>query len=100
MGFMTIFCPMVLTFLLSSQFYSPSLTNMTLQTLVFLLTAHIPCLLTQRMSYVDIAWPWGLITIGLLPLLSPPTIFTLRTYLVMAAYLLAGFRMALGIETQ
>ena len=94
------FIPTVLTFLLTTQFYGPSLTNMILQTLVFLITAHIPCLLTERMSYVDIAWPWGLITIGLLPLLSPPAAFTSRAYLVMAAYLLAGFRMALGRDNQ
>ena len=96
MSFLTICSPTVLAFLVTSQFYSPSLTNMILQTLVFLLTAHLPCLLTGRMSYVDIAWPWGLLTIGLLPIISPPPVSSARTYLVMAAYLLAGFRMALG----
>ena len=96
MSFLTICSPTVLAFLVTSQFHSPSLTNMILQTLVFLLTAHLPCLLTGRMSYVDIAWPWGLLTIGLLPLISPPQVSSVRTHLVMAAYLLAGFRMALG----
>ena len=96
MGFLTIFSPTVLVFLLTSEFQGPSVTNNILQTLVFLLTAHLPCLLTGRMSYVDIAWPWGLLTIGLLPIISPPPVFSARTYLVMAAYLLAGFRMALG----
>ena len=96
MGFLTIFSPTVLMFLLTSEFQGPSVTNNILQTLVFLLTAHLPCLLTGRMSYVDIAWPWGLLTIGLLPIISPPPVSSARTYLVMAAYLLAGFRMALG----
>ena len=96
MGFLTIFSPTVLVFLVTSEFQGPSVTNILLQSLVFLLTAHLPCLLTGRMSYVDIAWPWGLLTIGLLPLLSPPPVSSTRTYLVMAAYLLAGFRMALG----
>ena len=27
--------------------------------------------MTGRMSYVDLAWPWGLVTLGLQPLLSP-----------------------------
>ena len=96
MGFLTIFSPTVLVFLVTSEFQRPSVTNILLQSLVFLFTAHLPCLLTGRMSYVDIAWPWGLLTIGLLPLISPPPVSSSRTYLVMAAYLLAGFRMALG----
>ena len=94
MGFLTIFSPTVLVFLLTSQFQSPSVTNNILQTLVFLLTAHLPCLMTGRMSYVDIAWPWGLFIIGMLPLISPPPVSSARTYLVMAAYLIAGFREA------
>ena len=96
MGFLTIFSPTVLVFLVTSEFQGPSVTNILLQSLVFLLTAHLPCLLTGRMSYVDIAWPWGLCIISLLPLISPPPVYSPRTYLVMAAYLLAGFRMALG----
>ena len=27
--------------------------------------------MTGRMSFVDLAWPWGLVTLGLQPLLSP-----------------------------
>ena len=96
MGLLTIFIPTVLTFMVTSQFSPVCLTNMSVQCLVFLVTAHLPCLLTGRMSYVDIAWPWGLLSLGLLPLLCPPTALTTRSYLVMAAYLLAGFRMALG----
>ena len=47
---------------------------------------------------MDIAWPWGLFTLGLSPLLSPATVreFNTRTVLVMAAYILAGLRMGLG----
>ena len=54
------------------------------------------------MSYVDLSWPWGLLTLGLSPLLSPllspatARVFTTRTMLVMAAYSLAGLRMGLG----
>ena len=89
--------PAVLTVLSSSSFSSIAVTNGVLQLLVFVLTAHLPCLFTGRMSYVDIAWPWGLITIGLIPLLSSaPNSGDLRTWLVSFAYLIAGGRMALG----
>ena len=36
----------------------------TLQLIVFIFAANIPALITGRMSYVDLAWPWGLFTIG------------------------------------
>jgi len=52
-------------------------------------------LITGRMSYVDIAWPYGLFTIGSLPLLLQIGT-NLRGKLVMMAYLVAGGRMALG----
>ena len=67
------------------------------QLLVFTPTALVPALVTGRMSWVDIAWPWGLVTIGLVPLLCPPeTAWSLRTVLVMGAFFAAGGRMALG----
>jgi len=86
--------------LLSESFASVALLNNILQLIVFIVTAQIPSLMTGRMSYVDIAWPWGLMTIGLMPLLSP--VITagpgpgIRATLVMLAFLIAGGRMALG----
>ena len=82
--------------LASVNFASAAAMNAVHQLAVFALAANIPAIVTGRMSYVDIAWPWGLCVIGLLPLISPPPASSPRTYLVMAAYLLAGFRMALG----
>ena len=38
--------------------------NLMLQTILFVLVVCIPIYRTQRMSYVDIAWPWGLVVIG------------------------------------
>lgn len=38
--------------------------NAVLQLVLFVLVAHIPTQKTKRMSYVDIAWPWGLVVIG------------------------------------
>ena len=45
------------------------LTNGLLQLLLFFLVVCIPTWLTSRMSYVDIAWPWGLVLIGIVTLL-------------------------------
>merc|ERR1711971_51468 len=84
------------TLLLHPTYSTPALTNLMAQLLVFLPTALVPALITGRLSWVDIAWPWGLVTIGLSPLLSPPETWSPRTYLVMAAFLAAGGRMALG----
>ena len=55
--------------LASANFASAAASNAALQLAVFLLTANIPALVTGRMSYVDIAWPCGLVTIGLGPLI-------------------------------
>ena len=68
------------------------------QLLVFASTALVPALVTGRMSWVDIAWPWGLVTLGLCPLLCSPAApaWSLRSCLVMAAFLAQGGRMALG----
>ena len=82
--------------MLHPTYSAPALTNLVAQLLVFLPTALVPALVTGRMSWVDIAWPWGLVTIGLSPLLSPPETWSPRTYLVMAAFFAAGGRMALG----
>ena len=53
--------------LASNQFYAAAVTNALIQPIWFALSVHIPALVTGRMSYVDIAWPWGLVIIGLLP---------------------------------
>ena len=96
MSFLTICTPTVIALLFHPTFSSHVLTNIVTQVIIFLVTAHVPALVTGRMSYVDIAWPWGLIAIGVLPLISPPAQFSTRSYLVMAAYFAAGGRMALG----
>lgn len=96
MDLMLLGIPSVIVLFLHSMFSSHLMINILSQLVIFLLTAHLPCLLTGRMSYVDVAWPWGLVAIGILPLLSPPEVWTTRSYLVMAAFLLAGGRMALG----
>jgi len=96
MDMFTMSLPSLLVLPFSSSFASTAILNNVLQLIVFMLTANIPCLMTGRMSYVDIAWPWGLVTIGLMPSLASATQTGLRAKLVSGAYLVAGGRMAFG----
>jgi len=94
MNLIRILIPAVLL-AVSARFQGPAVLNGGLQLVVFICMANIPAFLTKRMSYVDVAWPWGLVTIGLLPLISGQTMDK-RTILISGAYVFAGFRMALG----
>ncbi len=69
--------------------------NGILQLLLFLLLASLPAILTGRMSYVDIAWPWGLVMLGLIILINSPEL-NLRVLLAGGMYLFMGLRMGLG----
>ena len=84
----------------SKQFCGAALTNAWIQPIWFALSVHIPALITGRMSYVDIAWPWGLVIIGLLPVFHPSSNISWcplnRANLISGAYLIAGLRMGLG----
>jgi len=68
--------------------------NTALQAGLFLLVAGIPAWRTRKMSFVDVAWPWGLVLIAVGALLWgdgwPP-----RQWLIGAMYACAGFRMGL-----
>ena len=61
---------MVGSLLASDNFASAAAMNAVIQLAVFALTANIPAIVTGRMSYVDIAWPCGLVIIGLGPLIQ------------------------------
>ena len=71
------------------------LVNGVLQLLLFLVVACIPALFTKKMSYVDIAWPWGLVLIGVLALLLGQG-YKPRIYLISGMYLCSGLRMGIG----
>ena len=88
----------VAVLLMSERCHGAASLNISLQFGLFFLTSHLPALLTRRMSWVDISWPWGLVTIGLGPLLSADRLASLdtRTWLVSGAYILSGLRMGLG----
>ncbi|MDB2409865.1 DUF1295 domain-containing protein [Pseudomonadales bacterium] len=84
-----------LLLLLSSELSTLGLINGLLQLLLFALLVCLPIAMTGRMSYVDIAWPWGLVLIGVLTLfLSDGDGFKITV--VSVAYIFAGARMGIG----
>ncbi len=92
------YIPFLLCFILLIQtntFRSFSLWNGLIQILLFLFIVCIPAYFTKRMSYVDIAWPWGLVLISLLVLIYGKG-YWLRTYCVAGMYFFSGLRMGIG----
>lgn len=71
------------------------LVNAGLQITLFVLVACIPYLRTGRMSYVDIAWPFGVALIGLL-IITMGDGNLIRRIVVGSIYLLIGLRMGIG----
>ncbi|MGB2085618.1 MAG: DUF1295 domain-containing protein [Flavobacteriaceae bacterium] len=69
--------------------------NAIAQLLIFLFFACLPAYFTRRMSYVDIAWPWGLVAIGVTVLVLGEG-YWLRNYIIAGLYLMSGLRMGLG----
>ena len=69
--------------------------NIGAQFLIFIFFACIPAFITFRMSYVDIAWPWGLVAIGVLVLLLGEG-YSPRKILIAGMYLFSGLRMGVG----
>ena len=86
-------CFVVLYF--SNTFNSFISLNGFLQVLLFIIVVCIPAYVTKRMSYVDIAWPFGLVIIGVLVLLLGEG-YWLRKYIIGLMYLFAGLRMGIG----
>jgi hypothetical protein len=83
------------TLLTSSTFGAVTKANTLLQLLLFTVTTVVPCLATGRMSYVDIAWPWGVLGIGAISA-SLVEVWTVRKVSMCAAYVCVGGRMGLG----
>ena len=74
------------------------LVNGVVQLLLFSFVACLPFLKTGRMSFVDIAWPFGVAAIGLqIALMGDGDTF--RTLCVAVVYLLIGLRMGIGALT-
>jgi steroid 5-alpha reductase family enzyme len=71
------------------------MVNAAVQLVLFALVAVLPFIRTGRMSYVDIAWPFGVALIGLqIAVMGDGEI--IRRLCVAAVYLLIGLRMGVG----
>ena len=79
----------------SFSFHDISGVNGALQVLLFICVVCIPAWRTQRMSYVDIGWPWGLVVVGVITFLMSEG-NALRVALVSGLYVFMGARMGLG----
>jgi steroid 5-alpha reductase family enzyme len=71
------------------------LLNGILQLCLFVPVVQVPALLTQRMAYVDIGWPWGLVLLGANALAFGDGWWP-RRVVASTVLLLHGGRMALG----
>jgi len=72
--------------------------NGVVQLTLFILVACIPFLKTDRMSYVDVAWPFGVALIGV-QIIQLGDGDELRQWIVGGVYLLIGLRMGIGALT-
>ena len=72
--------------------------NLAVQMVLFLMVAIIPLVKTGRMSYVDIAWPFGVALIGVqIAVLGDGDL--IRKLCIAGVYLLIGLRMGVGALT-
>ncbi|MGY8920038.1 MAG: DUF1295 domain-containing protein [Flavobacteriales bacterium] len=92
------YAPFIVCFIilyLSETFNAISSINGVTQLILFIIVVSIPAFITKRMSYVDIAWPWGLVCIGVLVLINGEG-YWIRKYIISGMYLIAGLRMGIG----
>ena len=98
-AFWTIVSIVPLVALLQSVKYQQfTIVNCSIQIVLFLAVSMIPGYKTGRLSYVDIAWPWGVAVIGALTL-ALGTGARWRKVAVGILYLSMGGRMGLGAIT-
>ena len=71
------------------------LINLISQIFIFLFIVCIPAYFTERMSYVDIAWPFGLIAIGIISFFYGDG-YLLKKSIISMLYIIAGLRMGIG----
>ena len=87
----------LITLLSDDELRDFATTNVVAQTAVFIVTAQVPSYVTGIMSWVDLAWPTGLITLGIQTFFnSSADINPWRAALGASLYLFQGGRMALG----
>ena len=78
-----------------SELYKVGYSNLIGQAILFIIVVCIPIYKTGRMSYVDIAWPWGLVLLGIISFIFSDG-YWLRSLLVSGMVILVGLRMGLG----
>ena len=71
------------------------LINLISQIFIFLFIVCIPAYFTERMSYVDIAWPFGLVAIGIISFFYGDG-YLLKKSIISMLYIIAGLRMGIG----
>ena len=85
-----------LMLVLSTQkFLNVGLVNALGQLILFTFVVCIPIWRTERMSYVDIGWPWGLVLLGIVSFIYSDG-YWLRSALISSMVILVGLRMGLG----
>ena len=81
--------------LYTSTFSEIGLINGLGQLVLFGLVVCLPIWRTERMSYVDIGWPWGLVLLGLISYWLSDG-YWLRSLVVSGIVILIGLRMGMG----
>ena len=71
------------------------LINLISQIFIFLFIVCLPAYFTDRMSYVDIAWPFGLVAIGIISFFYGDG-YLLKKSIISMLYIIAGLRMGIG----
>jgi steroid 5-alpha reductase family enzyme len=90
-------CVGFLTILSDLSTYDYAMTNAVVQTFIFIVTAQIPAYKTGIMSWVDLAWPTGLVAIAIQTFFNANTNCNVwRVGIGALMYLFQGGRMALG----
>lgn len=88
--------PCLLHLSVTSSVQSLLLRNAVCQVVLFVAVVIVPAYLTERMVYVDIGWPTGLVVIGANALLFGDGVSTTRRYLTGGLLVAHGGRMAFG----
>ena len=91
----TLFSLVFYIFFQIENFQNFLLINLISQIFIFLFIVCIPAYFTERMSYVDIAWPFGLIAIGIISFFYGNG-YLLKKSIISMLYIIAGLRMGIG----
>ncbi len=82
-------------FACSSTLFEISWINACIQMLLFSVFVFYPIWKTEKLSFVDIGWPWGLVCIGITTIAISPG-YSWRIWGVGLLYIFMGARMGFG----